>query len=313
MLGPAGPYRAAPTVLLFDRRARRQRHEPGQPRAAAAHGAERHAVAFWIPGSRHQVAPQREITPSDSVVGRARSPGCRPTGATSTPRSSLTSTDFIEPRVGALHPVQPAPRRHARRAALPLRARQAATASRPRWRAAASSAATPQDIAGSSSASCASSPDTRHVATQGPVWLAERQDALMADPVSWLLIEPGLAGRSTRAAATIGRSKRSPATRTPTSSTGSRSRPGCSRRPKYVPAEQVGAITEGTVQLTLDAERVRRARRVPGAGRSRSRSKARRHRSASGSSRTWSIANAHEHRETLVRRIATWFGLAGRR
>ena len=38
---------------------------------------------------------------------------------------------------------------------------------------------------------CARSPTPSTSATQGPVWQLDGQDRLMADPVSWLLIEPG--------------------------------------------------------------------------------------------------------------------------
>ena len=83
-------------------------------------------------------------------------------------------------------------------------------------------------------------------------------------------------------------------------------------RPKYVPAEQVGTITDGTVQLTLErsafdalgeyeepADSVEvESEKAPLGERLEAR---------------MVHEDAREHRETLARRIATWLGLAGRR
>ncbi len=77
---------------------------------------------------------------------------------------------------------------------------------------------------------------------------------MSGDPVSWFLIEPGwtVVGRDGERARQ--RRTRCSATRTPTSSTGSPSRPGFLRTARYVPAERVGAIVEGRVELDLDRD-----------------------------------------------------------
>ena len=77
----------------------------------------------------------------------------------------------------------------------------------------------------------------------------------MADPVSWFVIEHGwqVVGRDGERGR-HGRRGRS-ATRTPTSSTGSR----CGAAPvdaRYVPSESVDEIIEGTVRLDLTKDDV---------------------------------------------------------
>jgi hypothetical protein len=83
-------------------------------------------------------------------------------------------------------------------------------------------------------------------------------------------------------------------------------------RPKYVPAEQVGAITDGTVQLTLErpafdalGEYEEPADSIEIEG----------EKAPIGERLEADLIreDRREHRETLVRRIATWLGLAGRR
>jgi hypothetical protein len=87
---------------------------------------------------------------------------------------------------------------------------------------------------------------------------------------------------------------------------------GMLARPKYVPAEQVGPITEGTVQLALErtafdalGEYDEPAYSVEVEGDK-----------ASIGERLEADAIGEDprgHPETLVRRIAAWLGLAGRR
>ena len=133
----------------------------------------------------------------------------------------------------------------------------------------------------------------------------------MSDPVSWLLIEPGW--RVLDAAGDeVGRVE------AVTGDSGADIFDGLAiaskplARPRYVPAEQVGAITEGSVQLTLDraavdalAEYGEPAESVdvePGDASRIERAE-----------ESLLAPDPHEHRVDLVRRIATWFGRAGRR
>jgi hypothetical protein len=132
-----------------------------------------------------------------------------------------------------------------------------------------------------------------------------------ADPVSWLLIEPGWqvvdasGGELGKVEAVTGDSEADIFDGLAVAS-------GILARPKYVPAEQVGVITEGTVQLTLgrsafdalgeyeetpDSVEIEPEKAPMGA------------RLEADVIRE----DPREHRETLVRRIATWLGLAGRR
>jgi uncharacterized protein YrrD len=130
----------------------------------------------------------------------------------------------------------------------------------------------------------------------------------MADPVSWLMIEPGwrvvdAAGEEVgRIEAVTGDSDADIFDGLAVSS-------GVFARPKYVPSEQVGAITEGQVALkvALDglgeyedpAESVEVEPEKASIG-------ARAEEAVVGQ-------DPREHREGLVRRVAAWLGLAGRR
>jgi len=133
----------------------------------------------------------------------------------------------------------------------------------------------------------------------------------VTDPVSWLLIEPGWkvidagGGEIGKIEAVTGDSGAdifdglSVAT-------------GILARPKYVPAEQVGPITDGTVQLTLE----RSAFDALGEYDEPADSVEVESDKASLGERLEADAireDPREHRETLVRRIAAWLGLAGRR
>ena len=133
----------------------------------------------------------------------------------------------------------------------------------------------------------------------------------MTDPVSWLLIEPGWkvidasGGEIGKVEAVTGDSGAD-------IFDGLAVATGMLARPKYVPAEQVGPITEGTVQLTLErtafdalgeydepADSVEvESEKAPLAERLEA---------------DVIHEDRREHRDTLVRRIAAWLGLAGRR
>jgi hypothetical protein len=134
---------------------------------------------------------------------------------------------------------------------------------------------------------------------------------LTADPVSWLLIEPGWrvvdasGGEIGKVEAVTGDSNAD-------IFDGLAVATGMLARPKYVPAEQVGAITDGTVQLTLErsafdglGEYKEPADSIEIEG----------EKAPVGERLEAKLIHEdqREHRETLVRRIATWLGLAGRR
>lgn len=134
---------------------------------------------------------------------------------------------------------------------------------------------------------------------------------MSADPVSWLLIEPGWHVVDASGGA-IGKVEAITGDSNADIFDGLAVATGVLARPKYVPAEQVGTITEGTVQLTLErstfdalGEYEEPADSVEIEGEK-----------SSIGERLEADAireNPREHRETLVRRIASWLGLAGRR
>ena len=115
---------------------------------------------------------------------------------------------------------------------------------------------------------------------------------MTADPVSWLLIEPGWrvvdadGGEIGKVEAITGDSDADIFDGLAVATT-------VLARPTYVPAEHVGVITEGTVHLTLErsAFDALGERLEPGLAHE----------------------SPREHGETLVRRFASWFARAGRR
>lgn len=133
----------------------------------------------------------------------------------------------------------------------------------------------------------------------------------MADPVSWLMIEPGW--RVVDAGgAEIGKVEAVTGDSNADIFDGLAVAAGMLARPKYVPAEQVGTITEGTVQLQLD----RAAFDALGEYEETPDSVEIEPEKAPLGERIEARViheDPREHRETLVRRIATWLGLAGRR
>ena len=130
----------------------------------------------------------------------------------------------------------------------------------------------------------------------------------MADPVSWLMIEPGwrvvdAAGEEVgRVEAVTGDSGADIFDGLSVSS-------GVLARPKYVPSEQVGAITDGQVALKVPldglGEYEEPAESVEVEG-DKASYPARAEEAVVGE-------NPREHREGLVRRVAAWLGLVGRR
>jgi hypothetical protein len=131
------------------------------------------------------------------------------------------------------------------------------------------------------------------------------------DPVSWLLIEPGWHVVDASGGA-IGKVEAITGDSNADIFDGLAVATEMLARPKYVPAEQVGTITDGTVQLKVDrstfaalgeyeepADSIQiESEKAPIGDRLEA---------------DLIHEDAREHRETLARRIATWLGLAGRR
>jgi hypothetical protein len=133
----------------------------------------------------------------------------------------------------------------------------------------------------------------------------------MAEPVSWLLIEPGwqvvdAAGED------IGRVEAVTGDSNADIFDGLSIASGVLARPKYVPSENVGAITNGRVQLTLAASAVDQlgeyeepAESIDVEGDAASHMRR--------AEADVVSPNARRHREGVVRRVLAWFGLVGRR
>jgi hypothetical protein len=131
------------------------------------------------------------------------------------------------------------------------------------------------------------------------------------DPVSWLLIEPGWQVVDA-SGGDIGKVEAVTGDSNADIFDGLAVATGMLARPKYVPAEQVGTITNGTVQLALD----RSAFDALGEYEETPDSVEIEPEKAPIGERLEARViheDPHEHRDTLVRRIATWLGLAGRR
>jgi hypothetical protein len=131
------------------------------------------------------------------------------------------------------------------------------------------------------------------------------------DPVSWLLIEPGWQVVD-ESGGDIGRVEAVTGDSDADIFDGLAVATAMLARPKYVPSEQVGTITDGTVQLKLaraafdalgEYEEPADSIEVEG------------DKASIGQRLEADLIHEgpHEHRETLVRRVATWLGLAGRR
>jgi hypothetical protein len=169
MLGPAGPYRAAPTVLLFgvgrdgstlspDNLLRLLRRIP--------------SGTLSLSGSQAapETAPRREITPLTASWDRAIA-GLPADWSDLYVELQLTSTDFIE-RTSVLC-IQCNPRRDGNRAALRFRAaRTRGYGVAPEMARRCLERCDSENIQGSVSILRVLS-DSQHVGTQGPVWLAD--------------------------------------------------------------------------------------------------------------------------------------------
>ena len=133
----------------------------------------------------------------------------------------------------------------------------------------------------------------------------------MADPVSWLLIEPGWNVVDANGA-DLGRVEEVLGDSNADSFDGLSIASGIIAHPRYIPAEEVGEIVEGTVHLTIDraaAEQHGEFKEPP----------VQEQISPEGSSHVQRLEHAlappveRSERIGLVRRVLEWLGLAGRR
>jgi hypothetical protein len=133
----------------------------------------------------------------------------------------------------------------------------------------------------------------------------------MADPVSWLLIEPGWHVVDATGGA-IGKVEAITGDSNADIFDGLAVATEMLERPKYVPAEQVGTITDGTVQLKSDRSAFDALDEYEEPADS---IEIESEKAPIGERLEADLIHedAREHRETLVRRIASWLGLAGRR
>jgi hypothetical protein len=118
MLGPAGAYRAAPTVLLFDVARDGSATSPDNL-ARLLRKVPNGALSLSGSKAEQQDTPQREITPLTASWDRAVA-GLPADWSDLYIELNLTSTDFIEP--AAVLCIQCNPRRDGTRAALRFRA-----------------------------------------------------------------------------------------------------------------------------------------------------------------------------------------------
>src|SRR5581483_4972279 len=138
-----------------------------------------------------------------------------------------------------------------------------------------------------------------------------RQDALMAEPLSWLLVEPGwrvLAAGGEE----VGRVEEVTGDSGADIFDGLAFASSAFARPRYVPAEQVAEITDGAVHLALDAAAVASLGEYEEPAESIDVE-------PDAASRLRRLEEhvvapeAQSHPEPLLRRVLAWFGLAGRR
>jgi len=133
----------------------------------------------------------------------------------------------------------------------------------------------------------------------------------MADPVSWLLIEPGWQVVDANGE-NVGRVEAVTGDSNADIFDGLAVASGMFSRPRYVPAEQVGTITAGRVQLQLDRTALDALGEydVPAASEEIEPEKAS---YIQRGEADLEHANLREHRTGVVRRVLDWFGRAGRR
>jgi hypothetical protein len=167
MLGPAGAYRAAPTVLLFEVARDGSATSPDNL-TRLLRKVPRGALSLSGSQADEQVAPQRAITLLTASWDRAIA-GLPADWSDLYVELQLTSTDFVE-RASVLC-VQCNPRRDGKRAALRFRcARVRGYGVAPEMARRCLERCDAERIEGSISVLRVLS-DSQHVATQGPVWL----------------------------------------------------------------------------------------------------------------------------------------------
>jgi hypothetical protein len=134
----------------------------------------------------------------------------------------------------------------------------------------------------------------------------------MPDPVSWLMIEPGwrvvtsdgeVAGRVEAVTGDSGADIFD----------GLAVASGALARPRYVAAEQVGQITEGFVHLMIDRSALEALGEYEEPAASIDVDPEAAGRLTQLDENVVRDPDLREHREGLVRRVASWLGLAGRR
>ena len=134
----------------------------------------------------------------------------------------------------------------------------------------------------------------------------------MADPVSWLLIEPGWRVDAVDGAE-VGRVEEV------TGDSGADIFDGLAiafsalGAQHYVPAEQVAEITEGAVRLTLDQAAIERLPQFTEPAEELEVSPEKASRPQRLETREVLRPATHRHRVPLLRRVLEWLGLAGRR
>ncbi len=167
MLGPAGAYRAAPTVLLFEVARDGSATSPDNL-TRLLRKVPRGALSLSGSQADEQVAPQRAITLLTASWDRAIA-GLPADWSHIYVELTLTSTDFIEP--ASVLCIQCNPRRDGTRAALRFRcARVHGYGVSPEMARRCLERCDAANIAGSISVLRAMS-GSRHAGPQGPVWL----------------------------------------------------------------------------------------------------------------------------------------------
>jgi hypothetical protein len=171
MLGPAGAYRAAATVLLFDVARDGSATSPDNL-ARLLRKVPNGALSLSGSKAADEVAPAREITPLTASWDRAIA-GLPADWSDLYVELSLTSTDFIDP--ASVLCIQCNPRRDGKRAALRFRcARVQGYGVSPEMARRCLERADHEGIRGTVTVLRALS-DTHHAATQGPVWQLQGQ------------------------------------------------------------------------------------------------------------------------------------------
>jgi hypothetical protein len=169
LLGPAGPYRSAPTVLLFGV-ARDGTHLSPDNLLRLLRRVPSGTLSLSGSQAAPEPAPRREITPLTESWDRAIA-GLPADWSDLYAEIHLTSSDFVE-RASVLC-IQCNPRRDGTRAALRFRAaRTRGYGVAPEMARRCLERCDAENIQGSVSILRVLS-DSKHVSTQGPVWLAD--------------------------------------------------------------------------------------------------------------------------------------------